>query len=150
MTGAQVAAYLRAQGIEPELAGGRHVLLILTYSDGLAEIKRLASVLDGLAKKHSSAELLSPLLEQPPLPQSPAITPREAILAPAREVLLTESGGEISASLVTPYPPGIPILIPGERISPEVAEYLANTNKMGTHLAGVVRSKAGPLIEVVE
>jgi arginine/lysine/ornithine decarboxylase len=54
----------------------------------------------------------------------PVLTPREAFFGPTRTVPVTEAVGEICAEQITPYPPGIPALIPGERISAELIDYL--------------------------
>ena len=50
--------------------------------------------------------------------------PRDAYHAPKREVLISESGGEVAAEMIMIYPPGIPLVIPGEIISEEVLEDL--------------------------
>jgi arginine/lysine/ornithine decarboxylase len=50
--------------------------------------------------------------------------PREAFFSPREAVKATDAVGRISAEQVTPYPPGIPTLIPGERITEPVIDYL--------------------------
>jgi lysine decarboxylase len=52
------------------------------------------------------------------------MTPRDAYFAPTREVPLELAAGETAAELVTPYPPGIPVLAPGDLISQEKIDYL--------------------------
>jgi len=52
------------------------------------------------------------------------MTPRDAYFAPTREVPLEQAAGETAAELVTPYPPGIPVLAPGDLISQAKVDYL--------------------------
>lgn len=52
------------------------------------------------------------------------IQPREAFFGPVDDVPLAEAAGRIAAEQITPYPPGIPAILPGERINGAVLEYL--------------------------
>jgi arginine/lysine/ornithine decarboxylase len=51
-------------------------------------------------------------------------TPRAAFFGPAEMVPAQDAVGRIAAEQITPYPPGIPALVPGERINAAVLEYL--------------------------
>ncbi len=64
------------------------------------------------------------------------MTPREAFFATSVALSVHECAGRISAELVTPYPPGIPVLGPGEEISQEIAEYLSLGARMELHVHG--------------
>ena len=64
------------------------------------------------------------------------LSPRQATLAPWREVVLGEARGKIAANSVTPYPPGIPLLVPGEEISDESIEYLRGCWQRGIEIRG--------------
>jgi len=66
-----------------------------------------------------------------------SITPREAFFKKYRDMKLEESAGEISSEIVTVYPPGIPILIPGEVITPEIRDYLIQISKLGATIDGL-------------
>jgi arginine decarboxylase len=52
------------------------------------------------------------------------MTPREAFFAQTEDVPVDQAVGRIAAEIVSPYPPGVPVLAPGERITAEVLEYL--------------------------
>jgi arginine decarboxylase len=54
----------------------------------------------------------------------PVLTPRDAFFGPARTVSISDAVGRVCAEQVTPYPPGIPALLPGERISAELVDCL--------------------------
>ncbi|MCC6944478.1 MAG: aminotransferase class V-fold PLP-dependent enzyme [Thermomicrobiales bacterium] len=64
------------------------------------------------------------------------MTPRDAYFAPSRRVPLEDAVDEIAAELVTPYPPGIPVLAPGDVISREKVAYLVETYAWGRGLYG--------------
>ncbi len=64
------------------------------------------------------------------------MTPREAYFAPARQVALVDAVDQIAAELVTPYPPGIPVLAPGDVITREKIDYLLATYEWGRGLYG--------------
>lgn len=64
------------------------------------------------------------------------MSPREAFFVPQRVLPWHEAVGQISAVTVSPYPPGIPVLLPGERITSEVVGYLQEMNRVGGQIVG--------------
>jgi len=62
------------------------------------------------------------------------ISPREAFFAPHATLRADEAIGRVSAELVAPYPPGIPVLAPGERITREAVEGLREAMADGTQV----------------
>ncbi|MGX8699609.1 MAG: aminotransferase class I/II-fold pyridoxal phosphate-dependent enzyme, partial [bacterium] len=118
--GRKLAALLRERGIEPELAAPSHLILMTGPGDTAERLARVADTLLSLA----------PLPPAPPLPPLPApgrrVLPLRAAVRERREAVPTrEAAGRISADYVTPYPPGIPLLTPGEEISEALAAFLA-------------------------
>lgn len=111
-------AALEKQNVWPEMADGGHVVLIPTCADGRLEFARLEQALEQVA--------LGPCPGYPPPPAPPeaALTPRQALFAPRRELPLERAEGLISAGQVAPYPPGIPVIAPGERIEKKSIAYL--------------------------
>jgi arginine/lysine/ornithine decarboxylase len=69
-------------------------------------------------------------------PGTQAMTPRDAFFATARAVPLAQAAGEVAAELVTPYPPGVLVLAPGEVISTDKLAYLEHGRGHGVHLCG--------------
>jgi len=65
-----------------------------------------------------------------------AVTPREAFLGAAEVVTTEDAAGRISCESIAPYPPGIPALLPGERISAATAEHLRALADAGARLHG--------------
>lgn len=78
-----------------------------------------------------------------------AMTPRQAYFAPSRSVELVSAVGSIAAELVTPYPPGIPVLAPGDLITREKVDYLLATSEYGRGNYGA-RGAAPMRIKVVD
>lgn len=129
--GDQVEKFLQAHHIWPEMADSEHIVFILTCADGVEEVERLEQALDafglhGKIRPHST-------VSAPPLPQS-VCTPREALFAPKETVDLAQAAGRIAAEQIAPYPPGVPIAAPGERIDEKILAYLEQLgyNKMKT------------------
>jgi arginine decarboxylase len=72
------------------------------------------------------------------LPAIPPIrlVPRDAFLADTEFVPFKLSAKRICAEVITPYPPGIPVLSPGEEITPEIIDYLSLEKKAGVKMQG--------------
>ena len=64
------------------------------------------------------------------------VGPREAFLGASDVVAVSEAHGRVSAEAIAGYPPGIPALLPGERITPEVIAYLRELRDAGARLHG--------------
>ena len=103
----------------PELADTGHVVCILTCADGEPEFARLEDVLadTGLTGP-------CPPCPAPPEPPKAALTPRQALFAPRERMALADSAGRIAASQIAPYPPGVPVVAPGEIIEKKYLAYL--------------------------
>jgi arginine/lysine/ornithine decarboxylase len=65
------------------------------------------------------------------------LTPREAFNASTETVATGVAAGRISAESITPYPPGIPVVAPGERITREVLDYLREGVGEGMYISGL-------------
>jgi arginine decarboxylase len=65
-----------------------------------------------------------------------AMLPREAFFAETETVALSQAPGRISAELVTPYPPGIPALAPGEVVNDAICDYFEAVSAAGGFVEG--------------
>ena len=63
------------------------------------------------------------------------LLPREAFFAPHARVPAAEAVGRVSAELVAPYPPGVPVLAPGERVTRDALDALLAARAAGTRVA---------------
>jgi arginine/lysine/ornithine decarboxylase len=144
---AQLMARLnRVHGVQPELSGAGHLLCILTIGNTDADCDRLV---DGLAevarhvgrRDEAAADGADDLLGLRP---AMVLTPREAFFAGDETVALAAAVGRVAAEPITPYPPGIPLVMPGERLSAEVVDALTFLRGAGNPI-----SAADPTLERV-
>lgn len=104
---------------------------------------RLASWLDqDLGEKAGAWDLL-----EQDLPVA-VMTPRQAFQAPSRMVAAREAVGQVAAEAAVPYPPGVPVLMPGEVVTGEVVDVLHRVARGGGHLYGCA-DPAGARLRVI-
>ena len=108
---------LEGQGIFIEMADRGHLVCIPTCMDAPEDLTRLEDTL--LALPAGGA---SPMPPPPPLPEQ-ALSLREALFAPREVLPLSRCAGRISAQQIAPYPPGVPVVAPGERIGKKTVAY---------------------------
>ena len=103
--------------IQCELSDAENLLFLITFADDEQTISKLVDALKLLPRRMQKKICSTP----PPKKISVAeLSPRETFYAPAEVVELKKSVGRICAEEITFYPPGIPLLMPGEKISAEV------------------------------
>ncbi len=125
LTGADLATALRARGIEPEMTAAEGVLAMTGAGDTAQTLARLAAAVREIDEDCAAADAYEPLL---PLPAGiPVLTmlPETALELPWESVPLAEAAGRVSAEYVWAYPPGIPLLLPGETVSEDFLRYAA-------------------------
>ena len=114
-SGERLADFLRQRNLEPEMTARDGVLLMTGAGDTAEQMQILASVLreaDALCGQgRGMAESALP-----PLPEAGACSPEEALERPWEFIPAEKAHGRISAEYVWAYPPGIPILIPGQTV----------------------------------
>jgi len=126
LSGHRVAEILRKKyRIQAELSDRFNILCIFTFGNTVNDGFRLVNALRLIAagrKQRRSINILDGLkyLPLPPV----RVNPREAWYSLRRMIPLEESCGEISAEMVAPYPPGVPLICPGEEITGEIIEMI--------------------------
>ena len=140
MTGFDAAAWLIAErGIEVELKDLDHILCTITIADTEPGVAELIAALRDLSEQAApGARGENERGAQPVWPATPiaAMSLSDAFHAESEMVPFAEAVGRISAEFVIPYPPGIPVLLPGERITPDAADYALNLLKRGGRIVG--------------
>lgn len=136
-------AYLRGYGIEPEYLSRTACVLMANGRNRLEDFSRLERALAG-TPVHGCRR--AP--EGTPLPRCEAVmTPREAAFSPCEEIPVEEAAGRIAARESSPCPPGIPVIMSGERISEEAVRCLRD---YGTVQVSVVAgAKKGGFLQAV-
>jgi len=137
-TGYEVADALRhAYDVQPELATHATVVLVLGMGQPEADLIRVAGDI-GETVKRITVEGQGDALVRPTaaLEYQVAIAPREAFLGDSECLDVDAAVGRISCESIAGYPPGIPALLPGERITAELVAYLRELSAAGARLHG--------------
>jgi len=122
--------FLSERQIEVQLGNARWVVCSLTYADDDAAIDRLAAAFEDLAARPPATDKPTPVV--PPLEAlnlEQAMSPRDAYFAETEQ--LSDPVGRISAEMISPYPPGVPAILPGERFTEDVVTYLRSGKEAG-------------------
>lgn len=137
--GTRAAAWLAEKGFQAEMANAGGVLFIFSPADSRENMGRLAAVLKEMmfSLEREKRPLPAPALPPVPSLSRPLFSLREVWFGPRHRLSLREATGKICASFVVPYPPGVPLLCPGEEITPQILDYLEYLQKEGIPVAGV-------------
>ena len=135
-SGHAAAAQLRRQGIAVEWADETRLLLLLSLADVEQDWERLGQGLPQLLQLPAPGYFSKETMALPPVPPQ-RMTPREAALTDSRSVLLREAQGLIAGEAITPYPPGIPLVLPGEELTAEVLAWITACKRQGQHMSGM-------------
>jgi len=146
ITGFQAADWLyEERRVAPEAHDMHHLTFILTVADDQSVADRLVDAMRGLAEA-------APELADGDVPELPAVSglvgdyvmpPREAYLGKTRRVALGDAAGAIAAEPVSPYPPGVPLLVPGQRVHEGHIEFL----RTGLAAGMVIKGASDPSLE---
>lgn len=135
LAGIEVYDLLRDEyGIQIEFGDIGNILAIISVGDRELEIERLLGALSEIYRRFRKEPMN--MLEHEYIEPTLVTSPQRAFYAKKRSVLMTESAGKVSAELVMAYPPGIPILAPGELITEEIIEYVLYAKDKGCAMMG--------------
>ena len=143
---------LRRRNIACELADARNVLLLLSYADGERETVRILAALRDMAASCApmcTSRGTASFLTLPPIPET-ALAPRDAYFARSGHVDIGDAEGRIAAETIVFYPPGIPVLAPGDRIDGETLRYLGAMKAIGARVVGAADMTLRTLMVIVE
>ncbi len=125
---------LVAAGTPVELADRDTIVPIITMNDDLEAVDRFVDALvASIGRRRGAPRRIAPSLAWTVEPEV-ALSPREAFFAPHETVPAERAIGRVSAELVAPYPPGIPVLAPGELITGDAIEGLRQALAEGTQV----------------
>jgi len=136
LAGIEVYDLLRDEyDIQLELGDMGNVLAYISIGDRMREVERLVSALVDVKRRYSKDR--SGLFDHEYINPSVVMTPQEAFYAPKEEMIpIRDTNGRICTEFVMCYPPGIPILAPGERITQEIIDYILYAKEKGCQLTG--------------
>ena len=135
LAGIEVYDILRDEyDIQIEFGDIGNILAYLSIGDRMQELERLVCALAEIKRRYMKDP--NGLMSQEYIAPEVVYSPQEAFYADKESVPLEESAGYVCSEFVMCYPPGIPILAPGERITKEILEYIAYAKAKGCSLTG--------------
>ena len=135
LAGIEVYDILRDEyDIQIEFGDIGNILAYLSIGDRRQELERLVSALAEIRRRYQKDS--NGLLSQEYIAPEVVLSPQEAFYAEKKSLPLKESAGCVCSEFVMCYPPGIPILAPGERITKEILDYIAYAKVKGCSMTG--------------
>jgi arginine decarboxylase len=137
ISGYQAADWLREhEHLDVHLSDAQRIEAQITVANSEGDIDQLVEALLRLREEATQferpPEVLLPNSGELQLEQ--VMSPRKAFFGPTEDVPARKAVGRIAAEQITPYPPGIPVVLPGERIGEAVVEYLLSGLRAGMFL----------------
>ncbi len=150
-TGYEVAAALRgAYDLQTELATQATVVFLVGIAESPVALQRLAGDTEEVVKRIVQDGTTAAVIAPPAsLEQQMEVTPRDAFLGHGEVVPVDDAVGRISCESIAGYPPGIPALLPGERITAETVAYLRDLVAAGARLHGASDPSFGRITVLV-
>jgi arginine/lysine/ornithine decarboxylase len=135
LAGIEVADTLRDKfDIQIEFGDLGNILAYISVGDMTKNIERLISSLGEIRRLYKRDKV--GMLETEYISPAVVTSPRAAFYAKKKSLPLADCAGEVSGEFVMSYPPGIPILAPGERVTREIAEYIRYARDKGCVITG--------------
>lgn len=137
-TGVEVGELFREARVAVELVDAYNVLFLVTYADVTTDydetLARIAAVLNKMqAQKRAPLQLAAAAK----VPQTQAVLPlRDVFYRAKKAVPLAQAAGKICGEQVSFYPPGIPVLLPGELVTEEIIAYCRAQKELGLPVSG--------------
>ena len=122
-----------------EMASGNYVVAMTSIMDtdeGFARLSDALECIDGTVRKKEETGVISP--REIYREQKTVMTIDQALDAEQKTVRLEEAAGAVSGDYVYLYPPGIPILVPGEAIDVQTAETIRHCIRLGLEVEGLL------------
>ena len=135
LAGIEVYDLLRDEyDIQIEFGDLGNILAYVSIGDRIKNVERLVSALAEIRRRYQTDS--SGLMNQEYIDPEVVTSPQEAFYADKESVPLEDSVGKVCSEFVMCYPPGIPILAPGERITKEILEYIQYAKAKGCSMTG--------------
>lgn len=135
LAGIEVYDILRDEyDIQIEFGDLGNILAYISIGDRKREVERLVSALADVKRRYARSK--SGMLSQEYIAPRVVFTPQESFYADKESILIRESKGRICSEFVMCYPPGIPILAPGEEITEKIIDYILYAKEKGCQMTG--------------
>lgn len=148
LTGFQLAHELEQASIFPELADALNVLLVLPLAWKKEQFEKTIQVFKEVATRYRDNPVVShKKIDIEEDITTPAYSFEELEKMNKRDIEVCEAEGHISAKAIIPYPPGIPVVLPGERFTGYHVRFLQNVMDEGGHVQGMIGNTITTAIE---
>ncbi len=135
LAGIEVYDILRDEyDIQIEFGDIGNILAYLSIGDRPQELERLVSAMAEIRRRHHKDP--AGLLNQEYIDPEVVASPQEAFYAAKKSIPIEQTEGMVCSEFVMCYPPGIPILAPGERITREILDYIRYAKEKGCSMTG--------------
>lgn len=135
LAGIEVYDLLRDEyDIQIEFGDLGNILAYLSIGDRPREVERLVSALSEVRRRFGKDK--ADLMKQEYIDPQVAVSPQDAFYAPKESLPIEQTAGRVCSEFVMCYPPGIPILAPGERITTEILDYIRYAKDKGCSMTG--------------
>ena len=135
LAGIEVYDLLRDEyDIQIEFGDICNILAYISIGDRIQDIERLVGALEDIKRLYSKDK--TGLLSGEYINPKVAVSPQEAFYSQKKSVRIMDAVGAVSGEFVMCYPPGIPILAPGELITKEIAQYIVYAKEKGCSMQG--------------
>ncbi|MCD7975395.1 MAG: aminotransferase class I/II-fold pyridoxal phosphate-dependent enzyme [Phascolarctobacterium sp.] len=137
ISGMKAAGCLRENGIAVELADAWNVLFLVTFADTGRDFKNALLKIDASLSKLEKGKRQALAEIVPEMPETTAaMKMRDVFYADREKIPFAPSSGRICGEQVSFYPPGIPVLLPGEIITDEIIGYCRRMKETGISVSG--------------
>ena len=125
--------------IQIELGDVANILAYISIGDRIQDIERLVGALADIKRLYSKEPEEMPSMEY--IEPTVVMSPQTAFYSKKESLPIQKTEGRICSEFVMCYPPGIPILAPGERITKEIIEYIMYAKEKGCSMQGTMDSE---------
>ena len=135
LAGIEVYDLLRDEyDIQIEFGDLGNILAYLSIGDRQREVERLVSAMAEVRRRFGKGR--AGLMKQEYIEPHVAVSPQDAFYAAKESLPIRETEGRICSEFVMCYPPGIPILAPGEKITKPILDYIQYAKEKGCSMTG--------------
>lgn len=127
---------IKEYNVQLDYADLFNLVAIMGEGSAKSDAEAFIKALENISKKYHGKQK-NWILRIPSLATEMVMKPRDVFLSNnTKKVSLKKAIGHVAAQALTPYPPGIPVVIPGERITREICDYLMDMSSKGIRISG--------------
>jgi arginine/lysine/ornithine decarboxylase len=137
LSGYEIESILAKEyNIQLDYADIFNLVAIMGEGSNKGDVEAFVTALKDISGKYRGKQK-NWILQIPSLATEMVMRPREVFLSGnTKKIPLSKAVGHVAAQTLTPYPPGIPVLIPGERITKEICDYLIDMSSKDIRISG--------------